>query len=84
MKRISLRDNGQSISVNAPGVNPAAVERASESDREWFESHPGKYERLRPIVPGELPTECNTRFVIVTQIRPGFRLRRPAYLYGEN
>ena len=43
--------------VSAPHrveVDLLAVDFASESDRRYFECHPGRCLRLRPLVPGEL------------------------------
>ncbi len=61
----------------------AAIERASESDRVYFEEHLGADCYLRPRVPGEMgpfEDECSPAdfpFMRVTQIRPGLRTREP-------
>ena len=57
-----------------------ATERASESDRLWFEAHPNQNHRLRPIIDGEFGRvhhKIKENFVAVEQIRPGYRIRRP-------
>lgn len=57
-----------------------AVEQASEDDRIWFEANPGRNQRLRAAVPGEygpVENEIKSKLVLVTQVEPGFRFRRP-------
>ena len=59
----------------------SAIDRASEDDRVWFESHPGCDRRLRPRQPGEFgPAEDEIPFemfpwVTVVQVAPGVRTR---------
>jgi hypothetical protein len=66
-------------------TNQAAADFASEDDRLWFEDHPGESTRHRPAIPGELPGMRPLpaaegmdveRYIEVTQVEPGFRLRR--------
>ena len=42
--------------MSDPDLDVAAVERASEHDRLWFEKHPGATERTRPLIQGESQT----------------------------
>jgi hypothetical protein len=77
-----IRDIGKSVSITPTGVDPGAVELASESDRQWFEDHPGANSRIRLSIAGELPAGCNSVFIHVEQIEPGLRIRRPVYVTG--
>jgi len=62
----------------------AAIDRACESDRLWFKHHPGHSHRVRQRVAGEFgPHEAEAGpgpLVVVTQVRPGLRLRTVATL----
>jgi len=67
-------------------VCSAAVDRASEYDRLWFEKHPGAASYVRRRIVGEFsrmeiedlrwPMD-KYPLVEVTQIEPGLRARRP-------
>jgi hypothetical protein len=58
------------------GAADTALERGSESDREWFEGHPGLNYRLRRSLPGEVPLDPDRHsFMLVKQLKPGIRLR---------
>ena len=65
--------------------DPTVVEQVSEVDRAWFEAHPGRRTYVRRLVsaegPGPLPWSGNgVAAVVVNQVRPGVRVRLPAYL----
>jgi len=63
--------------VKPPALDIAAVDRASEHDRLWFEKHPGTSERTRPLIPGEFEgIEDEAGHVDVLCVRPGVRARR--------
>ena len=65
-------------------IDEAAMDRASEADREWFERHPGREYHVRPFVPGELPVHGipgDGRWIIaVRSVRPGMRVRLPLFV----
>lgn len=65
------------------GVDEAAMDRASEADREFFEQHPGREYHVRPFVPGELPVHGvhgDGRWLIaVRNVATGLRVRLPLY-----
>lgn len=65
--------------VEPPPEFAEAIDRASEGDRIWFELHPDAEYRERPPIDGEFWPHQFTRadFVLVHQIRPGFRVRTP-------
>jgi hypothetical protein len=49
------------------------------SDREFFDAHPDKDIRRRPVIPDELPGSlagCNIREVEVRNVEPGVLLQR--------
>ena len=66
-----------------------ALDDQSAADRQWFETHPSRRQRRRPITPAEiaelrwhgwLPDGGRVAGdVVVTQLRPGVRARS----YGE-
>ena len=61
----------------APEPYGSLIDETTDRDREWFEQHPGKEQRIRKYVPGELwplryPSGCH---VLVTQLAPGARTR---------
>src|SRR5437899_11807 len=60
-------------------VASATTELVTKKDKEWFEQHPGEYYYVRPYVPGEAPRQFTdtSPYVLVRQIRPGLRERRP-------
>jgi hypothetical protein len=57
-----------------------AIARITTDDRNWFAEHPDAEFRERPPAAGEFwpvfDSAC-VQFVIVTQVRPGWRLRFP-------
>ena len=62
------------------GVDTIALEAASDSDRRWFEEHPGEDTRIRPLIAGEFPTSSGDpgpEHVLVTQIRQDFERGKP-------
>ena len=65
-------------------VDEAAMDMASEADREFFEQHPGREHHVRPFVPGELPVQAipgDGRWIIaVRNVRPGVQARVPLYV----
>lgn len=65
-------------------VDEAAMDRASEDDRTWFEQHPSRQHRVRPFVPGELPISAiagdGIWIIAVRSVRPGVRARLPLYV----
>ncbi len=60
-----------------------AADRASESDRVFFERHPNRDHHVRPFVPGELPVHGiagdGRWIVVVRNVRPGMRVRLPIF-----
>jgi hypothetical protein len=70
-----------------PTGDPAAVEAASTIDREWFAAHPDEASRYRDALPGEWtvagldkpPVPGAVLVVEVSQLRPGVRVRVPAF-----
>lgn len=55
------------------------LEQVSDQDRAWFSLHPDASAYIRPHIPGEfpgLPPLPADTSVCVTQVRPGFRIRR--------
>jgi hypothetical protein len=72
-------------SPTLPAGHP--MERASESDRRWFEAHPGETTLIRARVEGEFgPSEfavpIEAQWVVVEEIAPGLRTRRPLVVLG--
>ena len=62
-------------------LDQAAVDRASEKDRVFFEQHPGARHYFRKYIPGESPLAAIV-FTKVTQIFPGCRARQFFYRNG--
>ena len=75
----SLHFEPKGLIASPPAAVAAALERASEGDRIWFELHPGEDERHRLPVDGEFWPQKLARvdLVVVFQIQPGFRMRYP-------
>jgi hypothetical protein len=48
---------------------------AKTLDREWFRSHPLRSHRLRPAIPGEVPSVSAESYIVVRQVAPGVRMR---------
>lgn len=74
MKNAHLFHHGAATAEHA-----AIAEAVAEQDRHYFEEHPGEAVYVRPAVAGELgpPREhYDGKLTIVTQLRPGVRLRR--------
>lgn len=79
--------------VGGHGLEP--IERASDADRVYFAAHPWATSYLREHVPGEFgePSRAvllgeaagldGTLMVEVEQVRPGVRIRRPAFVALE-
>lgn len=73
--------------VHPPSRFAEIIDAASERDREFFENHPGQEYCLRPYVPGEFwigpaldsgePPLAQDSWVLVRQVAPGIRMRRP-------
>jgi hypothetical protein len=65
--------------VDPPPEVAAVLDRASETDRIWFEQHPGENVRHRLPVEGEFwpHSPIWVDLVLVFQVRPGFRHRLP-------
>jgi hypothetical protein len=62
----------------AASQREGAIDRACEGDRLWFECHPGRDVRIRPLMAGEcLPLDdpSGQAMVLVRQLRPGVRVR---------
>jgi hypothetical protein len=61
-----------------------ALERLSEADRRWFAARSSRSFRLRKPARRELEMlggrDCT--HVLVEQVKPGFRLRRPVLIIG--
>jgi hypothetical protein len=65
----------------AHAIHSNALDRACDSDKNWFEAHPERIFRVR----APMPYECNgpleaandgmSWWVLIAQIAPGFRLR---------
>ncbi len=68
------------IVIEPPPEIAESMARISGEDRRWFEEHPDAEFRTRPAAADEFwpafDSEC-VLYVIVTQLRPGFRLRAP-------
>lgn len=63
----------------------SAIERASESDRLWFEKQSERDVRIRPLVSGEFGSlgEPEASLMLVLQVAPGVRARcAPPLLEG--
>lgn len=65
------------IHLTPPRRYRRLIEQVRTRDREWFITHPGTSEYVRPYVPGELWPFQDDRatHVCVTQIVPGFRTK---------
>lgn len=65
--------------LDPPPHIAAAIDRASEGDRIWFERHPDAAVRRRPPIEGEFWPQnfVSVSHVVVYHFRPGFRLRLP-------
>ena len=63
------------IDLAAPAFT--AVDFAKQVDRDWFRSHPQRSHRLRRAIPGEIPGGSAETWVVVRQLQPGSRKRRP-------
>jgi len=66
--------------VQPPPHVAESLDRITGEDRRRFEEHPDAEFRTRPAAAGEFwPTfdSASVLYVIVMQVRPGFRLRAP-------
>jgi hypothetical protein len=66
--------------VEAPPEIAASIERITGEERLWFEAHPHADSYTRPASAGEFWPAFDSAcvlYVIVMQVRPGFRLRAP-------
>jgi hypothetical protein len=66
--------------IYPPAEIATAIDRITSEDRDWFGAHPGLELRTRPAAQHEFwPVfdSVNVLYVIVTQVRPGYRLRFP-------
>lgn len=86
MTPLPTPQSGRPTSARLSRADPMyeAVERASESDRLWFERHPHSSPRLRLRIPGEFGPEeaaagslVEYPYVCVVEVHAGVRLRRP-------
>lgn len=66
--------------VEPPPEIKASIEKITTDDRLWFEANPGATFRTRPAAPNEfwpvMTSDC-VLYVLVRQVWPGFRLRKP-------
>jgi hypothetical protein len=58
----------------------AITDAACEDDKDWFDAHPKELERLRQVIPGEIPEEILVKhgaqqLAKVTRIGPNVRCR---------
>ena len=69
------------IADGTPYTSPAC-EDASEQDRRYFAAHPGETIYCREAIRGEFPPglAAGYAYVLVTQLKPGLRVRQPARL----
>ena len=65
------------MSAFESNYRPATAELASEADRLWFKAHPDRSHRLRPALVGECPGVTAEHLIVVCQVVPGLRFRRP-------
>ena len=66
--------------MTPPANVAAAMERITSDDRRWFMENPAEEVRIRPAAPDEfwpMFDSASVRYVVVAQVRPGFRLRAP-------
>lgn len=82
MGRRSKRQAGRPLPpiVQPPPQVTANIDRITGADRDWFASHPDANQRIRPAAPDEfwpVSDSASVLYVIVRQVRPGFRFRFP-------
>jgi hypothetical protein len=63
--------------------DPDARYLAKKLDDDWFRSHPHRSHRIRRLIPGESPGASMQRYIVIRQVKPGFRLRQPFDVVGE-
>ena len=66
--------------IEPPPEIVESIDQITGEDRRWFEEHPDAEFRTRPAAVGEfwpVIDSASVLCVIVTQVRPGFRLRAP-------
>jgi hypothetical protein len=81
------------LSKLVDAIDGKAIDRACESDREWFEANPNRLFRLRDVMPYEhigptkAPPDGESWRTLVVRIGPGMRFRAvlsvPAELDNE-
>jgi hypothetical protein len=75
---IRYADGSFSMSASAPGdvpIDPHARYFAKTLDENWFRSHPRRSHRLRRAIVGEEPGVTPETYIVLRQVRPGFRQR---------
>jgi hypothetical protein len=72
------------VDERPPTAIAALIDRLMEIDRQWFEDRPSERAYMRPAVPGEFwpHTDLRADVVVVEQVVPGLRMRRPCLLKG--
>lgn len=76
------------LADNPPPRHFDPIEAASEDDARWFRENPRRSHRIRPPVPGEFgikdphTAKPLTRWVMVRQVKPGFRMRMSFAMSG--
>ena len=72
--------------VRSPRQQRLILGLLAEVDRIFFEDHAGTDSNTRMYIPGEVGVEMDAVATLVTQLKPGLRIRRfilPAELEGE-
>lgn len=82
-KKLKSKLQGRQASpkiIEPPPEIAESIARITGEDRRWFEEHPDAEFRTRPAAADEFwpvfDSGC-VLYVIVTQVRPGWRLRAP-------
>jgi hypothetical protein len=82
-KKMKSKWHGWQVSsqvIEPPPEVAESMRRITNEDRGWFEAHPNAKSYTRPAAVGEFwplfDSDCVV-YVIVTQVRPGWRLRAP-------
>jgi hypothetical protein len=69
------------LSKLVDAIHGKAIDRACESDREWFEANPNRLFRLRDMMPYEIngpieaPPDGMSWRTLTVQVKPGMRLK---------
>lgn len=83
MKKTHITEHNQKSDWPRIRKPPAPIAKVIDAvmadDRRWFQDHPAEEVRIRSAVPGEFwpMDQSSLIYVIVCQVRPGFRLRAP-------